>query len=159
MDELEELEYSGTLITGKKGYARVGGIGWEDLLQKVISRKKMRIRILERPEMGKKLERARDLEIARRFDESALQYEELEMWEEAEIVRKKMNEDVAGSVHIYADDIFQQIKRKESVIPYKCPYCLGRIKIDGKEKIDECPYCGTDLDLKALTLLVEASLE
>ncbi len=159
MDELEELEDRGSLVMGEKGYANVGGEGWEDLLQKVISRKKMRIRILERPELGKKLERARDLEIARRFDESVKQYEDLEMWDEAEMVRKKMNENVTGSDHIDADDLFHQIERKGSIIPYKCSYCLGRIKIDGSEKINECPYCGTDLDLQALSSLVETLLE
>ena len=159
MDELEELQYSGTVITRDGRSASVVGIGWEDLLKNVINRKKMRIKILERPEMGEKLERARDLEISRRFEESALQYDELEMWEEAEMVRKKMGEDVAGSVHIDADDLFGQIERRGSIIPYKCPYCLGRIKIDGREKISECPYCGTGLDLQALSSLVDASLE
>ena len=119
----------------------------------------MRIKILERPELGKKLERARDLEIARRFEESALQYEELEMVEEAEMARKKMNGDVAGSVHIDTDDLFEQIERKGSIIPYKCPYCLGRIRIDGSERIDECPYCGTGLDQKSLSSLVETLSE
>ena len=159
MNELEELEDRGSLVTGEKGFTSVGGEGWEDLLQKVINRKKMRIKILEKPEMGEKLERARDLEIARRFEGSASLYEELEMWEEAEIVRKKMNQGVAGSVHIDADDLFGQIERRGSIIPYKCPYCLGRIKIDGKERIGECPYCGTGLDLQALSSLVDASLE
>ena len=87
------------------------------------------------------------------------QYEELEMWEEAEMVKKKMNEDVTGAVHIDADDLFHQIKKKGSIIPYKCPYCLGRIRIDGSERIDECPYCGTGLDLKSLSSLVGRSLE
>ncbi len=159
MDELEELGDRGSLVKGGKGDVTVGGEGWEDLLQKVIKRKKMRMKILERPELGRKLERARDLEIARRFEESALQYEELEMWEEAGIVRKKMNGDVAGSVNTHADDLFLKIEKKGSIIPYKCPYCLGRIKVDGKERIDECPYCGTGLDLKSLSSLVETLLE
>ena len=45
IDELEELEDRGSLVMGEKGYASVGGIGWEDLLQKVIGRKKMKIKI------------------------------------------------------------------------------------------------------------------
>ena len=159
MDELEELEDRGPLVTGEGGSTNVYGEGWEDLLQKVIGRKKIKIKILEKPELGKKLERARDLEIARRFDGSAQQYEELEMWEEAEMVRRKMDEDDTGAVHIDANDLFHQIKKKGSIIPYKCPYCLGRIRIDGSERIDECPYCGTGLDQKSLSSLVETLSE
>ena len=70
-----------------------------------------------------------------------------------------MNGDAAGSVHIDADDLFGQIEREGSIVPYKCPYCLGRIRIDGSERIDECPYCGTGLDLNSLSSLVDTLLE
>jgi len=106
------------------------------------------------------LEQAQNFETALKLDEAIVIYDKYELWEDAGRCRKKQKETVTTHKHIHVDanDLFDQIRTQGLAVPYKCPNCSGTLKIDGKKKLTECPFCGTELDIETLNDFVKALL-
>lgn len=155
--ELKEVQYHGSLKETEQ-IVELRGRKVDEIIQKLINEKVKERKIKKKKEKEEKIRMAKKLNIAGRYEESALLYEELEMWEEAGKVRKKEKVSVTKIIHINANDLFNQIKREGLAIPYKCPNCSGTLKIDGVRIIEKCPYCGTDIDMKTLSSLVDTLL-
>ncbi|MCU0799060.1 MAG: hypothetical protein MUC62_05255 [Candidatus Thermoplasmatota archaeon] len=109
-------------------------------------------------ELKKKTEQANNLFKAARYEDAALLFEQVGMWEEAGRARRKAKETVSKHIHVNANDLFSQIKREGLAIPYKCPNCAGVLKVTGDRQFTICPYCGSDIDLKTLSNLIDGLL-
>ena len=157
ISELKEVQYHGSLKESDQ-IIKLKGKKVDEIIQKIIIKKVREKKIKKKREKEEKIRMAKKLNIAGRYEESALLYEELEMWEEAGKVRNKEKLTVTKIIHINANDLFNQIKKEGLAIPYKCPNCSGTLKIDGVRKIEQCPYCGADIDMKTLSSLVDTLL-
>jgi rubrerythrin len=95
--------------------------------------------------------RARNLESAFRLDEAAYMYERLDMYEDAGRCRRKKREEVSRHIHVDANEMFDQLQKKGTALPYLCPRCHGMVDIDGdKHRHEKCPYCGAMIDFQTL---------
>jgi len=93
---------------------------------------------------------AKNLEIAERFDDAILIFDELGMYEDAGRARRKAKSNVQEIRHTTVDlnTMLTQVKAGGLVSVYKCPNCGGSIKISGTTSVDrlsKCEYCGTVL--------------
>jgi len=155
---LKEVKYHNSCVHEDGSKVTFRGADVEELLQWAINRKIKKRKEEKERERKKKLEMARNLEDAGSYEDAALLFEELEMWKDAGKARRRMKESVTKHIHIDANDLFKQIKSEGLAVPYKCPNWSGTMKIDGRKRFDECPYCGTDIDFKTLSDLVETLL-
>ncbi|MGA1848045.1 MAG: LITAF-like zinc ribbon domain-containing protein [Thermoplasmatota archaeon] len=97
------------------------------------------------------LRQARNYEAAERWEDAAILYEKMGMWEEAGRCRRRGKGEVVKHINVNANELFTQIKRDGLAVPYTCPTCGGNIQIDGRDQmIRRCPYCGTGVDTNLL---------
>ena len=81
------------------------------------------------------------------------------MWEEAGKARRKRRSNTIKHVHIDANDIFKQIKNNGLVLSYNCPNCGGNLTIDGNVELKYCTYCGSAVNVKDLSRIMENLLD
>jgi DNA-directed RNA polymerase subunit RPC12/RpoP len=155
---LKEVHYHDSYFYPDGSELSFTGADVEDLIERAIQKKVKKRKEQNEREKQEKLERAHNLEDAGRYEDAAKLYEELEMWKHAGKARRRLKESVTKHIHIDANDLFKQIKTEGLSVPYKCPNCSGTLKIDGRKRFDECPYCGTDIDFKTLSDLVDTLL-
>ena len=103
---------------------------------------------------------ARNLEVAERFDDAIMIFDELGMYEDAGRVRRKAKSNVQEIRHTTVDlnAMLTQVKAGGLVSVYKCPNCGGSIKISGTTSIDrlsKCEYCGTVLQTDDLVKFIQ----
>ncbi len=121
----------------------------ESMMREQQARKAME---MERVRQRQAMEiRARNLETSYRLDEAAFLYDRLGMFDDAVRCRRKRGEEVSRHIHVNANDIFEQLQRHGTAIPYLCMKCHGMIDIDGtKNRHTKCPYCGAPVDFENL---------
>jgi Zn finger protein HypA/HybF involved in hydrogenase expression len=93
------------------------------------------------------LEEIEKLERAGRYEDAALRYEELEMWDKAGEVRRKDKTSYVISANINIG--------KVSTISMECPHCGASQPLSSKNNEITCKYCGKNyiIPKKVLDLL------
>ncbi len=159
LDELEELQEHGQIVQESGSTILVvRGENLDKILDNVIDDVKINNKKKMEEEVRKRTEQANNLFKAARYEDAALLFEQVGMWEEAGRARRKAKETVSKYIHVNANDLFSQIKREGLAIPYKCPNCAGVLKVTGDKQFTICPYCGSDIDLKTLSDLLDIML-
>ncbi len=52
--------------------------------------------------------------------------------------------------------LYDAIKTQGLAVPYRCPSCGGTLKLVGDRRFEKCPYCGSGVDVRILSDLVNA---
>jgi len=93
------------------------------------------------------LRQAKNYEAAERWEDAAILYEKMGMWEEAGRCRRRSRVGKTTHINVNSSELFSRIRREGLVVPYTCPTCGGSIQIDGRaQMLRRCPYCGTGVD-------------
>jgi hypothetical protein len=106
--------------------------------------------------------RAKNLELARRYEDSAKEYERLAMWKEAGEMRGKGSSTTVKHVNVDLNNLLDRIRDGGLAIPYKCRSCGADISVDGGSNVNGlrfCSYCGTATDTETLTTILKDALK
>lgn len=109
-----------------------------------------------------RLTHAKNLELAKRYEDSAKVYEELGLWKEAGIVRDKKTARTVKHVTVNVNDLIEKVRDGGLTIPYKCRSCGATITIDSSSNPDGlkfCSYCGSGVDLDSMLDIVKNALK
>jgi uncharacterized Zn-finger protein len=103
--------------------------------------------VVTESERDKMLKDAKNLELAGRYEDAALLYEQMEMWEKAGIVRRNARTSYVISANVNI--------AKVGSISMECPHCGAAQPITSKENEVTCFYCGKNyvIPKKILELL------
>lgn len=105
---------------------------------------------------------AKNLESARRFEDSAKIYENLGLWKEAGTVRDKKSARTVKHVTVNINDLIEKVRDGGLTIPYKCHSCGATITIDSKSNPDGlkfCSYCGSAVDPDSMLDIIKSALK
>ena len=106
--------------------------------------------------------RAKNLELARRYEDAAKEYEKLAMWKEAGVMRDKGSSKTVKHVNVNLNDLLDRVRDGGLAIPYKCKSCGADISVDGSSNVNGlrfCSYCGTATDTDTLTTILKDALK
>ncbi len=106
--------------------------------------------------------RAKNLELARRYEDAAKEYERLAMWKEAGVMREKGSSKIVKHVNVDLNDLLDRIRDGGLAIPYKCKSCGADFSVDGSSNVNGlrfCSYCGTATDTDTLTTILKDALK
>ena len=106
--------------------------------------------------------RAKNLELARRYEDSAQEFEKLAMWKEAGEVREKASSRTVKHVNVDLNDLLERVKDGGLAISYKCKNCGAGISVNSGSNADGlrfCSYCGTATDTDTLTTILKNALK
>jgi len=105
---------------------------------------------------------AKNLELARRYEDAARKYEVIGMWKEAGQVRDKKSSRTVKHVMVNINDLIEKVRDGGLTIPYKCHSCGAKITIDSRSNPDGlkfCSYCGSAADLDSMLDIVKSALK
>jgi hypothetical protein len=105
------------------------------------------------------LQKALNYEKAERWEDAAVIYEKLGLWEEAGRCRRRARGKTVKHVHVNANELFDQIRTEGLAVDYRCPKCGGHLDIDGSSRSKYCKFCGSPIDTETLSKLVEGLLK
>jgi DNA-directed RNA polymerase subunit RPC12/RpoP len=106
--------------------------------------------------------RAKNLELARRYEDAAKEYEGLAMWKEAGDLREKASSRTVKHVNVDLNDLLERVKDGGLAISYKCRSCGAGLSVDSNSNANGlrfCPYCGTATDTDTLTSIINNALK
>jgi rubrerythrin len=106
--------------------------------------------------------RAKNLALARRFEDAAKEYESIAMWKEAGDMREKGSSKTVKHVNVNLNDLLDRIRDGGLAISYKCRSCGAGMSVDGSSNANGlrfCPYCGTATDTDTLTSILKDALK
>jgi DNA-directed RNA polymerase subunit RPC12/RpoP len=106
--------------------------------------------------------RAKNLELARRYEDAAKEYESLAMWKEAGEIREKASSRTIKHVNVNLNDLLDRVKDGGLAIQYKCSNCGASISVDDTTNANGlkfCSYCGTATDTETLTTILKNALK
>jgi len=105
-------------------------------------------------------EKAKNLELAGRYEDAAKEYEHLEMWEDAGRVRREGSTQVVKTVNVDLNRLMDDLRRGGLALNYKCHSCGGGVTIGsgGMDAPKFCPYCGVMIDTKTLSDMLKTAL-
>jgi hypothetical protein len=101
------------------------------------------------------LQKALNYEKAERWEDAAIIYEKLGLWEEAGRCRRRAKGKTVKHVHVDANELFDQIKKQGLAVNYRCPKCGGHLDIDGSTRLKYCTFCGSPIDTRTLSKMVD----
>ncbi len=104
---------------------------------------------------------AKNLELAKRFEDAAKSYESIGLWKEAGLVREKTLSRTVKHVNVDLNDLIDKLRDGGLAIPYKCKGCGATITVDGSStvgRLHKCQYCGSTTDTETLTTLLQNAL-
>jgi len=108
------------------------------------------------------LQKAKNLGLAGRNEDSARVYESLGMWKEAGIARKEAGSTTIKHVSVNLNDLLDKLREGGLAIPYKCRICGAVMTIDKNSKAESltrCAYCGTATNTDALLDIIQEALK
>jgi hypothetical protein len=106
--------------------------------------------------------RAKNLELARRYEDAAREYEKLEMWKQAGEMREKGSTKTVKHVNLNLNDLLDKLRDGGLAVPYKCRSCGASISVDGSSSVNGlkfCSYCGTATDTDTLMSILKSALK
>lgn len=106
--------------------------------------------------------RAKNLALARRYEDAAKEYESIAMWKEAGDVRAKASSTTVKHVNVNLNDLLDRVRDGGLAISYKCKSCGAGLSVDGASNANGlrfCPYCGTTTDTETLTSILQDALK
>jgi hypothetical protein len=109
-----------------------------------------------------RLTHAKNLELAKRYEDAAKVYEELGLWKEAGTVRDKKSARTVKHVTVNINDLIEKVRDGGLTIPYKCRSCGAMITIDSSSNPDGlkfCSYCGSGVDLDSMLDIIKNALK
>ncbi|UCE92397.1 MAG: zinc-ribbon domain-containing protein, partial [Methanobacteriota archaeon] len=74
--------------------------------------------------------RAKNLSLARRFEDAAKEYESIAMWKEAGNVREKGSSTTVKHVNVNLNDLLDRVRDGGLAISYKCKSCGAGLSVD-----------------------------
>lgn len=104
---------------------------------------------------------AKNLELARRYEDSARVYESLGLWKEAGETREKKTSRTVKHVTVNLNDLIERLRDGGLAIPFKCRSCGATITIDknsDSESLRFCEYCGSATNTELLQNLLQQAL-
>jgi hypothetical protein len=106
------------------------------------------------------LEKAKNLELSGRYEDAALEYEHLEMWEDAGRARRAGSTHTVKNVTVNLNELLSDIKRGGLALNYKCHVCGAAITIGagGFDIPKVCPYCASAVNAEVMTDLLKSAL-
>ena len=110
----------------------------------------------------RRLTHAKNLELAKRYEDAAKVYEELGLWKEAGAVRDKKSTRTVKHVTVNINDLIEKVRDGGLTIPYKCRSCGATITIDSSSNPDGlkfCSYCGSGVDLDSMLDIIKNALK
>lgn len=105
---------------------------------------------------------AKNLEMARRFEDAAVCYERLGLWKEAGEVREKKSSRTVKHVTVNINDLIEKVRDGGLTIPYKCHSCGATITIDSNSDpngLKFCSYCGSAVDPDSMLDIIKNALK
>jgi DNA-directed RNA polymerase subunit RPC12/RpoP len=108
-----------------------------------------------------KVAHAKNLQLARRYEDAAVCYEQLGLWKEAGIVRDKKSSTTVKHVTINLNDLIDKLRAGGLSVPYKCTGCGATITIgkdSNPESLKFCSYCGSAMNVEMLTGILRDAL-
>jgi hypothetical protein len=105
---------------------------------------------------------AKNLELAKSYEDAAKEYEKLTMWKEAGEMREKGSSRTVKHVSVDLNDLLDRVRDGGLAIPYKCRSCGADISVDGNSNVSGlrfCSYCGTATDTETLTTILKDALK
>jgi len=100
----------------------------------------------EQHRVNLRLQHARNLLDAERFEDAAKVYESLGMWKEAGDARRHSKQNVVTQVQVDVNSLIDQVRKGGLTTAYACPACQSPIQIDANADVrtlKHCQYCGT----------------
>ena len=104
---------------------------------------------------------AKNLQLARRFEDSAQVYESIGMWKEAGETREKNTSMTVKQVPVNLNDMIERLRDGGLAVPFKCRCCGARITVDrdsNAEDLKRCQYCGSATNTERLQDLIQQAL-
>ncbi|MCW3999822.1 MAG: hypothetical protein NWE93_06250 [Candidatus Bathyarchaeota archaeon] len=98
---------------------------------------------------------------AGRFEEAAIEYELLQMFEEAGRVRSAGRTIVTKTVSVDLNHLLDQVKEGGIVSVYACPHCGGKLKVEKNstiERLSVCQHCNNEIQAMDLASFLKAAL-
>jgi predicted RNA-binding Zn-ribbon protein involved in translation (DUF1610 family) len=108
-----------------------------------------------------KLQEAKNLEIAGRFEDAARIYESYQLYEEAGMARRKDRTTYVEQRTIDINVLLNQLRAEGRSTNYKCPTCGGSIRITGStttSHLAKCEYCGNEIKIHDLVEFLKSIL-
>jgi len=105
---------------------------------------------------------AKNLELARRYEDAARKYEAIGMWKEAGTVRDQKSARTVKHVTVDINDLIAKVRDGGLTIPYKCHSCGATITIDSSSNPDGlkfCSYCGSAVDPNSMLDIIKSALK
>lgn len=104
---------------------------------------------------------AKNLELARRFEDSAQAYEGIGLWREAGEARERKASRTVRHVTVNLNDMIERLKDGGLAVPFKCRSCGATITIDrdsSAEDLKFCEYCGSATNTEFLQNMIQQAL-
>lgn len=102
------------------------------------------------------------LELTARYDELAQLYEDFGYLAESGMVRNRKNHQVIKNMNIDVNNLIDQMKSGSLNVPYKCTSCGASLTIHsdlGENGVRYCTYCGTAINIEAVSNLIKQALK
>lgn len=109
-----------------------------------------------------KVAHAKNLELARRYEDSAVCYEQLGLWKQAGVVRDKKTSTTVKHVTINLNDLIDKLRAGGLTVPYKCTGCGATISLGSDtnpEALKFCSYCGSAMNVEMLASVLRDALK
>ncbi len=111
---------------------------------------------------GRAIDQAHNYELAKRHEDAARLYESLGLWKEAGEARDRKTSRTVKHVTVNLNDLINSLRSGGLTVPYKCTGCGATITVDSGSSVDSlkfCSYCGSAVNISALTKLLEEALK
>lgn len=110
------------------------------------------------------LSRAKNYEVAMRYEDAAKEYEAMGMWKEAGEVRRSgfTTMHTTKSVEVDVNRLIDQMRQGGISTEYRCPKCGGTIQITSAvtaESLRFCNFCGTAIETTNLAQFLKGILK
>ena len=96
------------------------------------------------------LRHAQRAESAGRYEDAAILYESIYLFDRAKKGRKIDKHHITKHIHMDINALLNQLRESKLVSAYSCPRCSAPIKIDASTNasmLSTCPYCDTQLKI------------
>ncbi len=109
------------------------------------------------------LDRIENLEKAGRYEEAAIEYEKLQLYEKAGEMRRKDKMVIVRNTNISVDlnYFLSQIREGGIVAVYSCPKCGGKLKVDKNASLEQlrtCVHCGNEIQSMEISAFLRTAL-
>ncbi len=110
------------------------------------------------------LSRAKNFEVAMRYEDAAKEYEAMGMWKEAGEVRRSgfSAMHTTKSLEVDVNRLIDQMRQGGVSTEYRCPKCGGTIQITSSvtaESLRFCNFCGTAIETTNLAQFLKGILK